>query len=62
MFELGPTNPSARDGEVSKIRMKEDKAEFLVDCGNAVMIAREVQCTWRLLVSGRGHSALGAGE
>jgi hypothetical protein len=62
MFELRPINPGARDGEISKIRMKEDKAEFLVDCGNAAMITREVQCTWRLLVSGRGRSALGDGE
>lgn len=62
MFELNPIKPGARDGEVSKIWMEEDKAEFLVDRGNAAMITREVQCAWRLLVSSREHSALWAGE
>jgi hypothetical protein len=42
MFELGPINPGARDGEISKVRMKEDKTEFPVDCGDAAMITREV--------------------
>ena len=47
MFELSPIKPGARDGEISKIGMKEDKAEFLVDRGNAAMITRKVQCAWR---------------
>jgi hypothetical protein len=62
MFEPNPIKPGARDGETSKIWMKEDKAEFLVNRGNAAMITREVQCAWKLLVSSRGHSALWAGE
>ena len=56
MFES--IKPGARDGEISKIWMEEDKAEFLVDRGNAAMITREVQCAWRLLVPSRGHSTL----
>ena len=62
MFQLNSIKPRARDGKTSEIWMEEDKAEFLVDRGNAAMITREVQCAWRLLVSSRGHSALWTGE
>jgi hypothetical protein len=57
VFQLNPINPGARDGEILKIWMEEDKTEFLVDCGNAAMITCEVQCAWRLLVSIQEHSA-----
>ena len=44
MFELNPIKPGTRDGEISKIWMEENKAEFLVDRGNAAMVTRKVQC------------------